>query len=93
VYSTFGSWYGDDTPLNQVQGDLKYFKRGPNEGKYEMSVQLPDQREVKVEVTDDSTVADVKKQVAQVTRSYGTRRNRGGANRGNDLQLLSNDAD
>jgi hypothetical protein len=65
VYSTFGSWYGDETPLKEVKGDLKFFRRGPQEGKYEMNVQLPDQRQVKVDVSDDSTVGDVKQQVAQ----------------------------
>jgi len=67
VYSTFGSWYGDQTPLKEVKGDLRFFRRGPQEGSYEMSVHLPDRREVKVNVNDDSTVADVKEQVAQHT--------------------------
>ena len=72
VYSTFGSWHGDETPLKEVKGDLKYFRRGPQEGTYEMTVSLPDNREVKVDVADDYTVADVKKQVAQV-RSHSAR--------------------
>jgi len=67
VYSTFGSWYGDQTPLKEVKGDLNFFRRGPQEGKYEMNVQLPDRRSVKVNVSDDSTVADVKEQVSQLT--------------------------
>jgi len=67
VYSTFGSWYGDQMPLKEVKGDLRFFRRGPQEGSYEMSVQLPDRREVKVNVSDDSTIADVKEQVAQRT--------------------------
>jgi hypothetical protein len=65
VYSTFGSWYGDEYPLKEVKGDLKFFRRGDQTGNYEMSVQLPDQRQVKVDVNDDSTVGDVKQQVAQ----------------------------
>ncbi len=56
-----------------------------------MSVSLPDQRQLKVDVDDSSTIADVKKQVAEVRRK--TKQRAGRKQRADDRENETSRAD